>query len=89
VQSGERIRGLDKMMELVTRHPDFPQSAKVRRILGTGDLFVVEARLVYDQGAFWEAMLMEFRGDKVAKSTEFYAQESEPPEGRSQWVERI
>jgi hypothetical protein len=89
VQTGERIRGLDRILDLVGRHPDFPRLDHVKRIVGVGDAVVAEAKLLYDQGDFWEVMIFGFRGDKVISTTEYYAPESEAPEWRSQWVERI
>jgi hypothetical protein len=85
-QSGELIRGLEDMLRLVEGHPDFP-SGELRRIIGAGDLFVLEAKLVYGQGEFWEAMVMQFRGDRVCRSTEYYAMSFEPPEWRAEFVE--
>jgi hypothetical protein len=89
VQSGERLRGRDRITELAERYPSFPSLDHVRRIKGIGDLVVAEAKLRYDQGNFWEIMIFGFRGDKVASTTEYYAEESEAPAWRSQWVEPL
>jgi hypothetical protein len=89
VQSGERIRGLDRMLALVDRHPDFPKAGRLRRITPIGDVCVLEGRLEYDQGAFWEVMIVEFRDGRAVRSTEYYAAETEPPTWRSRWVERM
>ncbi|HEX2088681.1 MAG TPA: hypothetical protein VHI54_01930 [Actinomycetota bacterium] len=89
VASRERIRGLDRMIARIERKPDFPNEGRIRRIIGRGDLFVLEARLVYEDGAFWEAAIYSFRGDKILTARQYYAAEIEPPQWRSQWVERI
>lgn len=88
-QSGERIRGLANMLTVVDRHPDFPMGGELRRVVGTGDLFVLEAKLKYSQATYWEALLMEFRGERVARTTEYYAVAFEPPGWRAPWVERM
>lgn len=87
-QSGELIRGLPNMIALVEHHPDFP-SGEITRISGTGDLVVVEGRLRYEQGTFFEVVVAQFRGDRVWRSTEYYAAPFEAPEWRADLVERI
>jgi hypothetical protein len=87
-QSGEVVRGLSNIVALVERHPDFP-GGSLRRVVGAGDLVVVEARLTYDQGVFFEAMVQQFRGDRICRSTEYYAMPFEAPEWRAEHVERM
>lgn len=89
VQSGERIRGLDRMLELVRIHPDFPIGSVVRRVIGIGDLWVLEARIPYAGQIWWEALVLQFRGPKVIRSREYYAPEVPAPAWRAQWVEAL
>lgn len=88
-QSNERIRSLEKMIRVVSVQPNFPATVQLRRLVGMGNLFVAEVKLAYPEAIFWEANLLEFRGDKVVHSTHYYAQATDPPEWRSAWVERI
>jgi len=87
-QSGELVRGLPNMIALVEHHPDFP-SGEITRISGTGDLVVVEGRLVYERGTFFEVVVAQFRGDRVCRSTEYYASPFQAPEWRADLVERM
>jgi hypothetical protein len=87
-QSGERIRGLTNILAVIDGHPDFPTSGTLRKITSIGDLFVVEGGLRYEgAGRYEEVMLMEFRDEKVAHSTDYYAAAFDPPAWRSDWVE--
>jgi hypothetical protein len=86
-QSGELVRGIANIVALVEGHPDFP-SGEITRISGTGDLFAVEGRLSYEQGEFLEVMFMQFRGERVCRSTEYYAMPFDAPEWRADLVER-
>jgi hypothetical protein len=88
-QSRERIRGLANMSAIVREHPDFPVASELRRVVGTGDLFVVEARLTYADSTWWEVAILEFRGDKVSRTIEYYGEPFEAPGWRAQWVERF
>lgn len=87
-QSGELVRGISNITALVEGHPDFP-GGEITRITGAGDLFAVEGRLVYDQGVFFEVMFMQFRGDRVCRSTEYYGAPFEAPAWRAGLVERM
>ncbi|HEY7283641.1 MAG TPA: nuclear transport factor 2 family protein, partial [Actinomycetota bacterium] len=86
-QSGELVRGLPNMTALVEGHPDFPEDGRILRITGAGDMVVVEGRLVYGRGVFFEVVVAQFRGDRVCRSTEYYAAPFEAPEWRSDLVE--
>jgi hypothetical protein len=88
-QSGELVRGLAAMTALVEEHPDFPEDGEILRISCAGDLVVVEGRLVYGQGVFYEVVVAQFLGERVSRSTEYYAAAFEAPEWRSDLVERM
>lgn len=88
-QSGERIRGRDKMREFQEAYPN-PPSIVPRRVAGSGDVWVIEARSDYGDGQIYHvAMIVEFRDGKVWRDTRYYAEPFEPPAWRAQWVEPI
>jgi hypothetical protein len=61
----------------------------IRRILGGGDLWVTEFVLSYDGKPFYTVSIMEFRGDKVARETQYFADPFVAPASRAKWVERM
>ena len=46
-QSGERICGRRNIQELRSRHPAKPSGFNVRRVLGSGDLWITEYIITY------------------------------------------
>jgi hypothetical protein len=86
-QSGERIHGRHNIQALRSHHPARPSGFAVRRIVGEGDLWVTEYVINYDGRATFTVSIMEFRGDKVAHETQYFADPFEPPAWRAQWVE--
>jgi len=86
-QSGERIRGRHNVQALRSRHPARPSGFVVRRMLGEGDLWVTEYVITYDGRPVHTVSIMEFRGGKVARETQYFADPFEPPAWRAQWVE--
>jgi hypothetical protein len=87
-QSGERIAGRDRMRAFQEAYPN-PPSIKMRRIVGSGDLFVMEAVSDYGGEIFNVVDVVEFRDGRIARETRYYASPFDPPEWRAQWVERI
>lgn len=88
-QSGERIVGRDKMREMQEHFPN-PPAAQVRRITGSGDLFVMEARSDYGEGGiFHVADIVEFRDGKIVRETRYYGEPFDAPDWRASWVEPI
>ncbi len=87
-QSGERIRGRHNIQ--ITRSK---QSSKkrfaVRRVLGRGELWITEYILSYDGRPSCTVSIMEFRGNKVARETQYFADPFEASAWRAQWVERM
>ncbi len=60
-----------------------------RQIRGHGDVWIVEGTMDYGgNGVFEFATIFEFRDDKIAREAAYFAPRSDPPEWRSQWVER-
>ncbi len=87
-QSGERIRGVDRMIAVVERHPARPR-LELRRAVPVGNVVVTEKRLWYGDDPWFEFAIKEFRGDRVARVTEYFAEPFDPPEWRARWVERL
>jgi hypothetical protein len=57
--------------------------------LGSGDLWVTEFILTYDGKPSYTVSIMEFKGDKVARETQYFADPFVAPAWRAQWVERM
>jgi len=87
-QSGERTRGRYNIQNQRATQPS-QKRFTVRRILGSGDLWVTEFILTYDSKPSYTVSIMEFRGDKVARETQYFADPFAAPAGRAQWVERM
>jgi hypothetical protein len=86
-QSGERIRGRRNIQITRTRQPNKKRFA-VRRIIGSGDLWVTEYILSYDGKPSYTVSIMEFTGNKVARETQYFAEPFEASSWRAPWVER-
>jgi ketosteroid isomerase-like protein len=87
-QSGERTRGRSKIQGQRASQPSNKRFT-VRRIIGGGDLWVTELILTYDGKPSYTVSIMEFRGDKVARETQYFADPFVAPAFRGQWVERM
>ena len=88
-QSGERIRGRDNMRAMQGAFPN-PPDAVLRRVVGSGDVWVMEATSDYGAGGTYHvANIIEFRDGKILKETRYYSEPFPAPEWRSQWVERM
>jgi hypothetical protein len=87
-QSGERIRGRDNLKAMQDAYPG-PPTINLRRIVGSGDVWVVEARSDYGGRIYYVSMIVEFREGKIIRETRYYADPFEAPDWRSQWVEPI
>jgi len=61
----------------------------IRRIIGGGDLWITEFILTYDAKPSYTVSIMEFRDDKVARETQYFADPFVAPASRAQWVERM
>ena len=87
-QSGERIRGRHNIQASRVAQPS-AKRFKVRRIVGTGELWVTEFILTYDGQPSYSVSVMEFLDGKVARETQYFGDPFEPGPSRAQWVERI
>jgi ketosteroid isomerase-like protein len=87
-QSGERTRGRHNIQCQRASQPS-KKRFTVRRIIGSGDLWVTELILTYDGKPSDTVSIMEFNGDKVARETQYFADPFPAPAFRAQWVERM
>jgi SnoaL-like domain len=87
-QSGERIRGRRNIQESRTVQPN-QKRFTVRRMVGSGDLWVSEFVLTYDGVPSYVVSIMEFREGKVAHETQYFADRFDPGPSRAYLVERI
>ena len=88
-QSGERIVGRQACTLVYRNYPGGSPSYELRRISGSGDLFVVEAVGRYGSDASHMTGIVEFRDGKIVRQTDYFASPFEAPAWRSQWVERM
>jgi ketosteroid isomerase-like protein len=92
-QSGERIVGREavaKINEGYAQATGKSPSMKLRRLLGSGDIYVVEGTIDYGDGIPVSYVgIAEFRDGKVAKITEYFANPFEAPAWRANMVERM
>src|SRR3984957_15906112 len=87
-QSPERTRGRRNIQGQRASQPN-KKRFSIRRIIGGGDLWVTEFILTYDGKPSYTVSIMQFRGDKVARETQYFADPFVAPTSRAQWVERM
>jgi hypothetical protein len=91
-QSGERLTR-EASLKLAEHYPDMSGTSPkmtYKRMLGGGDVFVVEGTIDYGDGVPVSYVgIGEMRGDKVAKMTEYFANPFEAPAWRADFVERM
>jgi ketosteroid isomerase-like protein len=86
-QSGERIRGRRNIQQSRLLQPN-KKRFTVRRMIGSGDLWVTEFVLTYDGVPSYTVSIMEFREGQVASETQYFAAPFEPAPSRAHLVER-
>jgi len=87
-QSGERTRGRSNIQNQRASQPSNKRFS-IRRIVGSGDLWVTEFILTYDGKPSYTVSIMEFMDEKVARETQYFADPFVAPAFRAQWVERM
>jgi len=87
-QSGERTRGRSNIQKQRANQPSNKRFS-IRRIIGSGELWVTEFILTYDGKPSYTVSIMEFKSDKVARETQYFADPFAAPAFRAQWVERM
>jgi ketosteroid isomerase-like protein len=71
-QSGERFRGRAKIQAQRGGHPA-ERHFEIRRIQGSGDLWISECVITYDGAPTRTVSIMEFSGDLVTHETQYFA----------------
>jgi hypothetical protein len=87
-QSGERIRTRHNIQESRFLQPN-KKRFTVRRIIGSGDLWITEFILSYDGNPSYAVSIMQFRDGLVASETQYFADPFEPAPSRAHLVERM
>jgi SnoaL-like protein len=87
-QSGERIRGRRNIRSSRIAQPNHKRFT-VRRIIGTGGLWITEYVLTYDGRPSYTVSIMEFLDGKVARETQYFGDPFRPGISRAEWVERM
>ena len=87
-QSGERIRGRRNIQITRSIQPN-KKRFTIRRTIGSGDHWITEFILSYDGKPSYTVSIMEFRGDEVARETQYFADPFVAPASRAKWVERM
>ena len=87
-QSGERIRGRRSIQESRFVQPN-KKRFTIRRIVGSGDLWVTDFVLMYDGIPSYAVSIMEFREGLVAHETQYFSDRFDPAPSRAHLVERV
>jgi ketosteroid isomerase-like protein len=87
-QSGELIRGRRNISQSRFVQPNRKRFT-VRRIVGSGDLWVTEFVLSYDGMPTYAVSIMEFRDGMVASETQYFADPFDPAPSRAHLVEQV
>ena len=87
-QSRERIRSRRNIQESRRVQPNNKRFA-VRRITGSGDLWVTEFTLSYDGVPSYVVSIMEFRDGKVAHETQYFSESFAPGASRAHLVQIV
>ena len=89
-QSGERLRGRQKMRAFQESNAGSRPPRWVRRVLVRERLWVVEGSVDYGGGREGDfVLILELREGKVFRETRYYADRFEASEARAEWFERM
>lgn len=84
-QSGERFVGKQNFLEWRKQYPADVEFT-TRRILGGGDLWIIEGSVSYDGGDPWYGVsIHEFRDQLIVRETIYAAEGWEAPAWRAPW----
>ena len=61
----------------------------MRRVVGSGDLWISEFVITYDGQPSYVVSIMEMQDGKVSRETQYFGDPFEPGLSRAQWVEPI
>jgi hypothetical protein len=89
-QSGERLRGRQKMRQFQEAHAGSRPPRRLRRVLVREGLWVVEGVVDYGGGREVDfVLILELRDGKVFRETRYYADPFEASDSRARWFERM
>lgn len=85
-QSGERFVGKENFLTWRKQYPAAVEY-KIRRITGSGELWVIELLVSYDGGPpMFGVSVVQFRGDKIAKESIYAMEGFEAAAWRKAWA---
>ena len=87
-QSGERFVGRSTIAEQRSGNPAH-RHFRLRRVLGTGSVWVSECVITYDGAPSISVSIMEFDDGLVVHETQYFADPFEAPVGRARLAQRI
>jgi hypothetical protein len=87
-------QAIESLVETICRPcaaitPAGRQVFNVRRMLGRGDLWIMEYTNVYQGRSAFTVSIMEFHDGKVVHETQYFADPFDAPAWRGQWVQQI
>ena len=85
-QSGERFRGRRNIQGQRGHHPA-QREFVVRRVRGSGDLWITELVITYDGKPYDTVSIMEFRAAHVVLETQYFAEPFAAAAWRAQWAD--
>ena len=85
-QSGERFRGRRSIQGQRGHHPA-QREFVVRRVRGSGDLWITELVITYDGKPYDTVSIMKFRAGHVVHETQYFAEPFEAAAWRAQWAD--
>jgi len=89
-QSGERIRGRQACLNVLKNYPGGMPTISLSRIVGAGDVWVVEGVIDYPNGnRVYTTAIIEVKDGLVVRERDYFAEPFEAPAWRAQWVERM
>ena len=56
-------------------------------VRGSGDLWITELVITYDERPYLTVSIMEFRGEQVAIETQYFSEPFEPAAWRARWAD--
>jgi hypothetical protein len=83
----ESIRGRHNIQASRVAQPN-SKRFRVRRVVGTGDLWVTEFVLTYDGQPSYSVRVMEFLDGRVARETQYFGEQFEPGPSRAHWLSK-
>lgn len=86
--SMERVNGAENRRAVYSHTPVLPLIT-LRRVYGSGDLWVAEGTFDYDGDPYAGVLVFEFRSGKIARQTGYWAKPAPGPTWRAEWVETL